>query len=271
MNNLSISFTNREINSFLERTNVGKSKISVDFLHSIVSGIFENIPFQNFSMLTNDWVRPSVTMIKEDMLSGLGGLCTIRNPFLHEFLRALGFDVRFVSSTINEPDCHISLIVKINEEDWWVDVGNGYPYLEPIRLGDNEVKSNWFMQYQLKSENDRYCVYHKLNGKDWKLNHHFSPLGVDFSVFDRMHELHYSVPGWGPFLVGLRVNRFWQNGGVIIRDERALSPEGEELLDTKYKLKAWLEKWFTCSGFTDCIDIAQADIVWRNERSKWQR
>ena len=138
-------------------------------------------------------------------------------------------------------------------------------------IGDTSVKSNWFMEYKLVFDNNKYHVYHKSNESTWYSNHNFTTEEVEYSVFDRMHELHYSQPGWGPFLKGLRVNRFWKDGGVIIRDERALSPEGEELLDTKYKLKAWLEKWFTCSGFTDCIDIAQADIVWRNERSKWQR
>tara|TARA_B100001996_G_scaffold367132_1_gene338487 strand:+ start:606 stop:1421 length:816 start_codon:yes stop_codon:yes gene_type:complete len=266
---LEISFSDEEIRLFLDRIKAVKSPLSVDFLHSIVSGIIEHIPFQNISMLTNEWSRPSGNMIKEDMLSGLGGLCTVRNPFLHQFLKALGFDVIFVSSTMKEPDCHISLIVKIDQEDWWVDVGNGYPYFEPIRLGDDCIKSNWFMKYQLKSQKNRYFVHHKLNGKNWELNHHFSPTSVDFSVFDRMHELHYSVPGWGPFLIGLRVNRFWENGGVIIRDERAFSPEGETILDDEDKLKSWLSKWFINSGFTDSIDVGRANKIWREERRKW--
>lgn len=268
MTEINIDFSNDEMSQFLKRIEVQHSKISSDFLRNIVAGIIEHIPFQNVSMLTNKWVRPNEEMIKHDMLSGLGGLCTVRNPFLHQFLIALGFDVRFVSSTINEPDCHISLVVNMNNEDWWVDVGNGFPYLEPIRLGDEKIKKNWFMEYRLVKENSRYYVHHKLRGKDWKINHHFSPDGVKFSVFDKMHNLHYSVPGWGPFLTGLRINRFWDEGGVVIRDERALSPDGESELDSVSKVESWLEKWFTKPGFTDSINIKNADNVWRRERRR---
>ena len=266
---MNILFEQEEIDHFLRRINVTPSTISPEYLRQIVSGIIEHIPFQNVSMLTNDWIRPSEKMIKSDMLSGLGGLCTVRNPFLHEFLRELGFKVRFVSSTISEPDCHISLIVDIQGEEWWVDIGNGFPYFEPIRLGDKSTKVNWFMSYRLESVGDRFFVYHKLNNSSWKINHHFSPEAVDFSIFDRMHELHYSVPGWGPFLVGLRINRFWGDGGAIIRDERAVCPTGETVLDTVDKLETWLNEWFPKSGFMDTVDIRSADKIWRRERSKW--
>jgi len=266
MTDFEISFSDEEISAFMNRIEIEKSDLSDEFLQSIVSGIFEHIPFQNISMLTNQWIRPSKEMIKADMLSGMGGLCTVRNPFLHEFLRALGFEVRFVSSTMKEPNCHISLIVKIDDDNWWIDVGNGFPYIEPIKLGDDSVKSNWFMSYKLVYNDQRYHVYHRLNGKEWELNHHFSPKGVEYSTFDRMHELHYSVPGWGPFLTGLRVNRFWKNGGVMIRDERASSPNGESTLDSVIKLESWLKRWFLKSGFTDCVELDKADKIWKREQ-----
>ncbi len=266
---MNLVFEQEEINHFLRRINVTPAVISSEYLKEIVSGIIEYIPFQNVSMLTNEWVRPSEEMIKSDMLTGLGGLCTVRNPFLHEFLRELGFNVRFVSSTISEPDCHISIIVEIEGEEWWVDVGNGFPYFDPIRLGDKSTKENWFMSYRLENVGGRYFVYHKMNNSSWKMNHHFSPEPVDFSVFDHMHEQHYSVPGWGPFLIGLRINRFWEDGGAIVRNEQSTCPTGESLLDTVDKLESWLNEWFTAPGFLDNVDISSADEIWRRERSKW--
>lgn len=269
MSLLDISFSRIEVDSFLERIDCGITSPSIQQLSSIVSGIIEHIPFQNISMLTNEWIRPTNKLIKHDMLSGLGGLCTVRNPFLHEFLKCLGYKVRFASSTMIEPDCHITLIVELDGNDWWVDVGNGYPYMEPIMLGDQKEKSNWFMKYKLVQKSGRYHVYHKINDGDWELNHHFSAKGVDFSAFDRMHHLHYSVPGWGPFLTGLRVNRFWKNGGVIIRNERASSPEGTCDLKTDAQLGSWLNKWFTKSGFVDRIDVSKANFIWKEEKRKW--
>ena len=263
MNVFEISFTKEEIKDFLDRIEVKKSEPSEEFLKMIVSGILEHIPFQNITMLTNERTRPSKEMIKSDMLSGMGGLCTVRNPFLHEFLRALGFNVRFISSTMGKPDCHISLIANINGIDWWVDVGNGFPYLEPIMIGDTSVKSNWFMEYKLVFDNNKYHVYHKSNESTWYSNHNFTLEEVEYSVFDKMHELHYSQPGWGPFLTGLRVNRFWKDGGVIIRDERASTRHEEETLDSIKKLDNFLNKWFPKKGFTGFINIEKADKIWR--------
>jgi len=271
MTNLRIDFTDQEVLSFLNRIEVTRSSPNREFLGRIVSGIIEHIPFQNVTMLTNEWKRPSNEMIKNDMINGLGGLCTIRNPFLHEFLRYLGFDVEFVSSTILEPDCHISLIVRIDNEEWWVDVGNGFPYLEPIKLGDSSVKHNWFMSYKLTFENNRYYVWHKLIGRDWQMNHHFSASCVEFSVFDRMHELHYSVPGWGPFLTGLRINRFWENGAAIVRNDTVFSSAGQYKISETTKLRNWLKSWFTKPGFLESVDLPMADRIWRREKARLEK
>jgi len=263
MANLSIRFTENEVESFLNRIEAIRSEPSPSFLEAIVSGIIEHLPFQNISMLTDDWVRPCPSKIKSDMLSGHGGLCTVRNPFLHEFLKSLGFSVRYVSSTIMEPDCHISLLVNIDGRDWWVDVGNGFPYLKPILLGDEEEVNHPFIDYRIVNIGNRWHVQHRKLDREWETNHHFSQIGVPYSVFDRMHHLHYSTPGWGPFLIGLRVNRWWVDGGVILKDERASSPHCEETLRTPIEVVDWLRKWFPKSGFLNSINVDSADLIWR--------
>lgn len=252
-----------EIDDFLRQIHMVRAAPSSTFLSHIVSGIVEHVPFQNITMLTGPRHRPSEEWIKKEMLTGLGGLCTARNPFLYSLLKGLGFEVRFVSSTILEPDCHISLIVSVEEGEWWVDVGNGYPYFSPIRLGDETPQSNWFFQYRLVQNGPRYEVQHAFNEADWTVNHHFSPDGVDFSVFDHMHEMHYKQPGWGPFLTGLRVNRFWSEGGAILKDHRATSPAGVEVLDGAPEIQSWLRQWFEPS-FWNHIDVNLACKRWKN-------
>lgn len=260
-----INLNDKEIESFLQQIHVAKTEVSVEFLRQIVNGIVEFVPFQNLTMLTAPRSRPTVGTIKFEMLNGMGGLCTARNPFLHELLRHLGFQPRFVSSTMGEPDCHISLIVNISNEDWWVDVGNGYPYFEPIKLGDETIHSNWFFSYRIVKNSNRWEVQHNFSS-NWTTNHYFTSEGVDYSRFDRMHELHYTVPGWGPFLTGLRVNRFWNDGGAVLRDLRATSPHGEEYLKSPKEIVNWLERWFSSSFFAK-VDVVGAFESWQNEKS----
>ena len=257
-----LELSDKDMARFLEQIHVEKRTVGSQFLKEIVSGVVEHIPFQNITMLTGPRHRPSADWIKREMLSGLGGLCTVRNPFLYAFLKNLGFKVRFVSSTILEPDCHISLIVSLNDGEWWVDVGNGYPYFSPIRLGDESPQSNWFFRYRLVQKGPRYEVQHAFSGDEWSTNHHFSTIGVDFSVFDHMHEMHYQEPGWGPFLTGIRVNRFWSDGGAILKDHRATSPDGLEVLSEPEQIQSWLEQWFGPT-FWNHIDVNLAYKRWK--------
>ena len=257
-----LELSDKDIARFLELIHVEKRTVGSQFLNEIVSGIVEHIPFQNITMLTGPRHRPSTDWIKREMLSGLGGLCTVRNPFLYAFLKKLGFKVRFVSSTILEPDCHISLIVSLNDDEWWVDVGNGYPYFSPILLADESPQSNWYFRYRLVRKGPRYEVQHAFPGEEWSTNHHFSPIGVNFSVFDHMHEMHYQEPDWGPFLTGIRVNRFWSDGGAILKDHRATSPDGMEVLSEPEKIQSWLEQWFGPT-FWNHIDVYVAYKSWK--------
>lgn len=258
-----ISLDDSEIESFLKQIHVSKQEPSVRFLQQIVSGVVEYVPFQNLTMLTAPRCRPSIETIKLEMLSGMGGLCTARNPFLHELLRHLGFEPKFVSSTMGEPDCHITLIVNLDNEDWWVDVGNGYPYFEPVKLGDEKTHSNWFFSYRIVKNSNKWEVQHNFSS-DWTVNHFFTGEGVDYSRFDRMHELHYTVPGWGPFLTGLRVNRFWGDGGAVLRDMRATSPHGEVFLNNPEQIMNWLNTWFS-PIFTNNVNVNAAFESWQNE------
>ena len=258
-----MSLNDKEQKIFLDRLKLKKQKPTYSYLCKIILNFFELVPFQNISMLTDQRKRPSIRKIKDDILIGIGGLCTVRNPFLYFFLHSLGFNVKFASGSMQEEDCHICLIVKIGTDEYWVDVGNGYPYLSPIKLGDNIEINHPFISYRLFEKNDIWHVQHlRPKEKIWKTNYTFKSEGVPYSFFDRMHHFHYTVPGWGPFLTGIRINRWWKDGGLIIRDTRAFSPEGEVELNSPKEMQFWIEKWFLEDFFTN-INIKKAWKIWK--------
>ena len=112
--------------------------------------------------------------------------------------------------------------------------------------------------YRLAEKDGIYSVQHfSKSRKEWVENHSFENIPVPYSQFDRMHDLHYRVPGWGPFLTGIRVNRFWKNGGVVLRDFLATDPDGQFELKEHKELLEWLEKWFD-PDFTEQIDLTRA-------------
>ena len=99
--------TSEEVNRYLKIIKVDMEKPSLYFLKRLVTGTLAYIPFQNLSMLTQERTRPTSQRIKESMLSGLGGLCTVQNPFLFNLLRSLGFQVYYISGTMTQPHCHL--------------------------------------------------------------------------------------------------------------------------------------------------------------------
>ena len=78
-----------------------------------------------------------------------------------------------------------------------------------------------------------------------------------------MHQMHYSLPGWGPFLTGLRVNRWSKDGGILLRDHRASSPDGDALLDNPLEIIDWITNWFPKSGFIESVDVHNAWRIWK--------
>ena len=129
-------------------------------------------------------------------------------------------------------------------------------------LGDETPKQNWFLSYRLVLNESRYEVQHLSTNNTWNVNHHFSSEGVDFSVFDHMHEMHYTQPGWGPFLTGLRVRPFLERWGAIIKIiKHHLNRNGEH--QRAPEVVVWLEQWFE-EDFYGSIDVHAAYERWNH-------
>ena len=244
-NHQRLQLTDSQVTAFLHLIDVSLTGEKLSDLQQITSKFMETVPFQNLTMLIGPRRRPTWDEICDDLISGIGGLCTARNPFLKALLDNLGYDVYFVSSSMVEPDCHICLIVDINAEKYWVDVGNGYPYTRPYKLGSNTVCHHRFMNYRLRLFDGKWLVEHEFdNSGEWKQNQSFIDQEVPYSFFDHMHVLHYTKPNYGPFLSGLRANRWWDEGGIILRDDTVNDLISNHKINNIFEFKQWIEKIF---------------------------
>jgi len=222
---------------------------TLDSLRIIVQRFLEHVPFQNLTMLTGPSRRPTWKEICEEMLCGNGGLCTIRNPFLKVLLAQQGFETSFVSASMEKPNCHIGILVRLNEVDYWVDVGNGYPYVEPYPLGSQVVVSHPFFDYRVVEKDGVWWVEHRFNDDSWRSNQSFLKKAVPYQFFDEMHEHHYQEVGWGPFLTGLRINRWSTEGGFILRDKVATSLGTPIAIESAEDLGRWIGQTFPGAPF----------------------
>ena len=244
---------------------------TLDRLTIIVQRFLEHVPFQNLTMLIGPRRRPTWKEICGEMLSGNGGLCTIRNPFLKVLLSQQGFEASFVSASMEKPDCHIGILVKLNDVDYWVDVGNGYPYVEPYPLGSQTVVSHPFFDYRVIEKGGVWRVEHRFDNDSWRVNQSFVKRAVPYRFFDEMHEHHYQEIGWGPFLTGLRVNRWTAEGGFILRDKLATSLGVQINIKSAEDLGRWIDQTFPGAPFSSKYTIFNAwDAYTQNKQELGQ-
>ena len=231
-----------EVDHFLRLISVERDSPNLDLLSEVITKTLEKIPFQNLTMLSNKGTIPTIKEIKSRMLSGIGGICTIRNPFIHQVLLNLGFDAKLVSATIMQPGCHIAIIVKIGDNSWWCDPGNGFPYFSVIKLGDYTEKIHPFLTYRLIGNGNSWEIQHLKQSGKWLVNYHFKLEFKSFNEFDDIYINHYTVEGYGPFLTGLRYNVWSLDDWTVLRDKRVFLKNNTIELRTIDELKNWMER-----------------------------
>lgn len=256
---IGLELTTIQVSAFMEGLGLdSKNELTVEHLQNIVQNFLEHVPFQNLTMLIGPRRRPTWKEICEEMLCGNGGLCTARNPFLKVLLSHLGFETSFVSASMEKPDCHIGILVHLGGVDYWVDVGNGYPYVVPYLLGSQTVVSHPFFDYRVIEVNGVWQVQHRFKNGLWRTNQSFENHAVSYEFFDEMHEHHYKEIGWGPFLTGLRANRWSAEGGFILRDQEATSLGKKIAIDSAKALENWIDETFPGAPFGSETTVRRA-------------
>jgi arylamine N-acetyltransferase len=144
---------------------------------------------------------------------------------------------------------------------WWCDPGNGFPYLSIIRLGDESVQTHPFLEYRLVYVEDRWEIQHRRDENDWFTNYHFTTEYVDLEYFDEMYNNHYTVPGYGPFLTGLRLNKWTEEHGLILRNDTATNSSHTQILNDEVDFEKWVNKNMSPLSINDLLgtnkDIAK--------------
>lgn len=215
----------RDADAFCDQIGISVTNPDVTTLRKLVRTYLGKIPFHNLHMLVRYGREPTRAEILDDMRRGLGGPCNVMNPFFAALLAQLGFDVTLLSGTMQQPDCHIALLVRFPQETYWVDVGNGHPYLEPIPFGDKTPRFSAGLGYRLVGPSaGHHALEHQFepNGP-WKTCYTFTLEPRPHRFFSAMIHDHHTQPGFGPFMTGLRLIRVPNGLLTAIRDNVLLT------------------------------------------------
>uniref|UniRef100_A0A7S1BSN8 Glutamine amidotransferase type-2 domain-containing protein n=1 Tax=Corethron hystrix TaxID=216773 RepID=A0A7S1BSN8_9STRA len=176
-------------------------------LNCLITSMLQKIPFHNLTLLLRERRPPTLVEIKNDMMTGLGGPCSVVNSFFAALLVTLGFGpcIYLLSCQIlGQNNCHVAILVQIKGLRYFVDVANAKPYFEAVHLGDSSIKESlsgsfkWNLSYNAKSS--LMEVKHFSN-----VAMSFDPsLTVHFRSFRKMIQQSRTDRLFGPFLTGLR-------------------------------------------------------------------
>lgn len=234
--------------AFLQLLGVCRQPPSLRYLTQVLRACFSRVPFQNMSMLTGPRRPPSAGEIVEMMLRGIGGPCDVNNFFLCALLHQLGFRIGLVPASMHEPDCHIGLLVRIAGKKYWVDYGNGFPYLTPLPVTHGATATHVGFRYELRVRGDCVSVHQQVPWKTCKkgfaIDQTFTLQEVHYTHFNEMRARHYGEPGFGPFLSGVRINRWELARGFILRDDIIRNLPGKSQPADFQTREAWIRRHF---------------------------
>lgn len=227
------SVTKPESDAFLDLIGLQphKKSPSYGYLTTILTAVLGTIPFHNITLLTRGRKVPSIEEIKKDLLSGLGGPCGHINPFLGALLDNLGFEVHLVSGSMMQPNCHLALLIYLEEGRFYCDCGDGRPYFYPMSVNTpctyNHPSLTW-RTYPV--EKNQFALDVMPPGKAWKRSCTVDLRLRPFSFFEEFIFQHYMDDNYGPFQSGFRL--FWYPNQEIfgIRDLTFLSQNEQQFL-----------------------------------------
>ncbi|MEH7511971.1 arylamine N-acetyltransferase [Gottfriedia acidiceleris] len=150
--------------------------ISYSSLKQIHKHHLLSIPFENIDIISQIPLSMNPSKIMKKIATGKrGGICFETNSLLFSVLQELGFNVSFISTRFwnEEKQCwnpefsHLSILVKIDDQNYLADVGIGGGFLEPLLLHDHYEYSDPNGSYRMIEQDNSHFILQKFN-ETWK-------------------------------------------------------------------------------------------------------
>ncbi|OXS58871.1 hypothetical protein B1A99_12980 [Cohnella sp. CIP 111063] len=160
---------------YLNYIQVPVQEPSYAYLKTICTAHLNRIPFENVSTLMNFEAYHKQKHLQQDekkfvdqlVRYHMGGTCYVINSSLHELLNRLGFHCRYALLGGG----HVGLLVRLpdEQEEVYVDCGNGAPFFDPVRLESDPDQVSRFGGLEIRllpgDEPGTYTYNREVDGK----------------------------------------------------------------------------------------------------------
>lgn len=184
-----------EINKILTRIGIDKSKDEIDInfenLKKLQEAYLLNVPYENLDFIFGNEFSVNIMRIYEKIIeNNRGGICYESNTLFMYLLKSLGYKVHMIFAKVEDLTYiasaypHLALLVKIDEKEYLVDVGNGQNVREPMALDNEEfISVSEHREYKLVSESKNYSLLFNHRHEGWQVRYTFNTDEVTVSDF----------------------------------------------------------------------------------------
>ena len=182
-----------DIKKYLERINYADQvNLTCEALSKLQIMHLMNVPFENLDIHNN--TRIDLTNLFNKIVTRKrGGFCYELNGLFYDLLKEIGFTVKIVSAKVYDgkkdysPEFdHMTLIVKIKDDNYLVDVGFGEFSSYPIKIELNKETNDPRGIFRIETFNENYKVVKKRNAEE-----KFMPEYVFSEKQRRIDEFHH--------------------------------------------------------------------------------
>lgn len=193
-----------ERQQMLQRLNLCQAPPTHRYLGRLVRNWLFTIPFHNLDLLIGESPREEEEATAR-CLSGRGGGCHVHAAGFYALVQSLGFSASLASATISSPEDHLLVTVLIDDERYWIDVGNGQPYLQPFpsSRSTNFSHLGWTIR-TTPVESGIRLERTSVDQPQWRTVYTTTDANKRWEDFSDAIERHHTESGFGPFLTGLR-------------------------------------------------------------------
>ncbi|NQZ77638.1 MAG: arylamine N-acetyltransferase [Ekhidna sp.] len=152
-----------DLKSYLERIKCQREPPSLTYLKKLQKQHLLHIPFENLDIHYGRKIILDYQQIfKKIVHEKRGGFCHELNGLFYHLLYHLGFNCYIISAKVwNEdkgafgrPFEHMAIVVTIENDQWYVDVGFGDGLVSPFKVRKGEVRIDYTKYWKLDTDPD---------------------------------------------------------------------------------------------------------------------
>ena len=212
----------------------GRLPADLETLRALQVAHLRAVPFENSSVLFGEPIpMDAAAFVRKVGVAGRGGFCYELNGAFAALLRDAGFEVDLLEARVHNDGGvlgprfdHLALRVTL-DEPWLVDVGFGYSFTEPLRLGTVDEQEDPAGAFRFVETGEGTDLEWRHRDGAWRGHYRFFPEPRDLIEFGETCEFQRSSPD-SPFTGGWMCSRNQDDGAITLYRRHFIATRGDE-------------------------------------------